>query len=212
MKINALIPAYNEEETIGSIINTLNQINEINEIIVIDDGSSDLTAEVAKKATAQVIQFEKNKGKGAALQRGIEYIEADIILMLDGDLIGLNTDHVYSLLKPILDDKADMTVGVFNDGRGITDLAQFVTPHLSGQRAIRVSILDDIKNLDEAGFGVEISINKYVKEHGRLNYVDLPELTHVLKEEKMGLARGMKARAKMYWEIIRTLFIKNIKN
>ncbi|MFW6268960.1 MAG: glycosyltransferase family 2 protein, partial [Bacillota bacterium] len=135
MKITALIPAYNEENTIGTIIKTLKKMEIIDEILVVDDGSEDNTSEVSRKLGARVVRLKENQGKGAAIQKGIENINSDIALMLDGDLIGLHQEHINKLIYPVLDGEVDMAVGVFNEGRGLTDLAQLVTPNLSGQRA-----------------------------------------------------------------------------
>lgn len=208
MKVTSLIPAYNEENTIGDIINTVKEYQYINDILVINDGSSDSTAFVAKKAGARVINMGKNRGKGAALKRGIDEIESEIIVMLDGDLIGLKKYHLDNLLFPLFDDETDMTVGVFTTGRGLTDLAQFISPNLSGQRAVKTKIIKDIKNLENAGYGVEIALNKHVKRKGSLKFVDLPELTHIMKEEKRGFVKGVLARGKMYWDIVKVTFSK----
>ncbi len=209
MKVTALIPAYNEEKTIKNVIITIQNHHKVENILVVDDGSSDKTAFLAKETGARVISLEKNQGKGAALQRGIKEINSDIILMLDGDLIGLKENHINNLLNPIFSDHCDMTVGVFNDGRGLTDMAQFFAPNLSGQRAVKADIIKNIGNLDNSGYGVEIAINKYVKKVGRVKYVDLPDLTHVMKEEKRGFAKGVADRARMYWDILKTTFTKS---
>jgi len=209
MKVTALIPAYNEEKTIKNVIITIQNHHKVENILVVDDGSSDKTAFLAKETGVRVISFEKNLGKGAALQCGIKEINSDIILMLDGDLIGLKEKHINILLTPIFNDQCDMTVGVFNDGRGLTDMAQFFAPNLSGQRAVKANIIKNIGNLEKSGYGVEIAINKYVKKVGRVKYVDLPDLTHVMKEEKRGFARGVVDRAKMYWDILKTTFNKS---
>ncbi|MEJ6951525.1 glycosyltransferase family 2 protein [Natronospora cellulosivora (SeqCode)] len=203
MRVTALIPAFNEEDTIANIVKVLRSHDKINEVLVVNDGSSDNTASEAKNSGARLISLDYNQGKGAALQSGIDQIESDIVLMLDGDLIGLKDKHIDNLLKPIYNNECDMTLGVFSDGRGITDLAQFVSPNLSGQRAVKKDIISDIYNLKDSGYGVEVAINKYVKKHGRLKYVDLEELTHVMKEEKRGLAKGIVDRGKMYWDIIK---------
>ncbi|MFW6381204.1 MAG: glycosyltransferase family 2 protein [Bacillota bacterium] len=205
MKISALIPAYNEQETIGDIVAVLNDSEQVDNIIVINDGSTDNTGAVACRAGAGVIRLESNKGKGAALQRGFEQLQTDIILLLDGDLIGLQKQHVNKLLAPILEDLADMTVGVFTQGRGLTDLAQKVSPNLSGQRAIKMEMIREMKDVAREGFGFEIFLSRYIREHGRLEFVELSGLTHVMKEEKMGIIPGLIARGRMYWDIIRTL-------
>ena len=209
MEICTLIPAYNEEKTIKNIVKTVINIELIDRVIVIDDGSTDNTALVAKNAGAEVIKMKENRGKGAALKKGLEKTDAEIILMLDGDLIGLNKKHIDKLLNPVLNNNFDMSVGIFDHGPGLTDLAQQVTPSLSGQRAIKLDILNNIENLDKAGFGVEVSINNYVKNNGAVEFVELKNLNHVMKEEKMGLLKGLIARLKMYWDIIRTV-IKRI--
>lgn len=208
MRIKALIPAFNEEKTIGNIIDILNTIPRIDEVIVVDDGSEDNTHQEAESRGAKVIKLDKNRGKGAALQEGISNINTDIILLLDGDLIGLKDIHIYKLINPLLADEADMTIGVFKKGRGLTDLAQVVSPKLSGQRAIKLSELKKIKSLDKKGFGVEIALNKHFKDNERVKKVTLKELTHVMKEEKMGFIEGAKARSKMYLDIIKSIFTK----
>jgi len=206
MIIKALIPAYNEEKTIGDIIDVLNNTSLIDEVIVVDDGSQDNTYQEADKRKARIYKLDVNKGKGAALQKGISEIETDIIVLLDGDLIGLNKQHIYKLINPLVTDEADMTIGVFKSGRGLTDLAQIVSPKLSGQRAIKMSELLKVKNLAERGFGVEVALNKYFKDDKRVKKVDLKDLTHVMKEEKMGFIKGVKSRSRMYLDILKTIF------
>jgi glycosyltransferase involved in cell wall biosynthesis len=206
MRIKALIPAFNEEKTIGNIIDILNTIPLVDEVIVVDDGSEDNTYQEADSRGAKVIKLDENKGKGAALQEGISKIDTEIILLLDGDLIGLKDTHIYKLMNPLLADEADMTIGIFTKGRGLTDLAQVVSPNLSGQRAIKLSELRKIKRLDEKGFGVEVTLNKHFKDKKRVKKVPLKELTHVMKEEKMGFIKGAKARSKMYLDILKSIF------
>ncbi len=72
--------------------------------------------------------------------------------MLDADLIGLKEVHIDNLLFPVFKNQADMTVGIFNKGRGLTDLAQFISPYLSGQRAVKREIIKDMNNLKETGY------------------------------------------------------------
>jgi len=208
MKISILIPAYNEANTIADIIKNASQNSKIDEILVIDDGSEDNTAEIVKSIGARVISLSENQGKGAAIQKGVENINSEIIIMLDGDLIGLKSKHIDILLKPLLYKNIDMSVGVFNEGRNLTDLAQLISPALSGQRAIKTAIIKDLKDLKDAGYGLEIALNSYVKKHGRYEFVNLPGLTHIMKEEKMGFFKGLLSRLKMYWEIVKTLLKK----
>ena len=205
MKVSALIPVYNEEKSIGSILELLTSIEDINQIVVVDDGSTDNTAKIVSNYQVKLISNKKNSGKGAALQKGLENINTEVLLMLDGDLVGLTAEHVYCLINPIINDEADMAVGIFNEGRGLTDLAQTLTPKLSGQRAVKFEMIKDIQDLSDEGFGVEISINRFIKKRGRLIFVKLPALTHILKEEKRGVIKGIMARIEMYWEILASI-------
>lgn len=209
MEIAAVIPAYNEEKRIAQVVDIVSKHNLITETIVVSDGSEDDTALVAKRAGARVIELEENIGKGGAMKVGIEHNSAEIILLLDADLIGLSEEHIYKLVNPIIIDEVDMTVGVFTEGRVATDLAQKITPFLSGQRGVKRQILQKISDLDVTRFGVEIALNKYAQENEvEVKEVILEDLTHVMKEEKFGVWKGFWARVRMYWDIIKTFFIK----
>ncbi len=204
MKIAAIIPAFNEAKTIGAIVSVLTRVNIIDTVTVVSDGSIDKTAEVSLRYGATVIELPKNKGKGAAMKAGLDSTEADIILFLDADLIGLTSGHVLSLLLPVMEGSAVMTVGIFNKGRLTTDLAQKVAPYLSGQRAIRRTVLEKIPDMEIARFGVEIALTQYIKSQKcKVKKIVLPDMSHVMKEEKLGIVKGFAARVKMYWEIIR---------
>lgn len=202
MKIICIIPAYNEEKTIAKVIKTVKEVELIEKIIVVSDGSDDDTAKIASSMGAYTIEYKENKGKGSALKTGICNAEADLLLFLDADLIGLSKDHILALLDPVIDDEADMTVGIFCSGRLATDLAQKITPSLSGQRAIKKGVLDKIGDINLTGYGVEVALTKFVeRENYRIKTVELKDMTHVMKEEKLGLTKGIAARMKMYWEI-----------
>lgn len=208
MKVAAVIPAFNEETNIGAVLSPLLDCSLIDEIIVVSDGSEDGTATVARNAGARVIEHSGNLGKAAAMKTGYEATDAPVILYLDADLIGLMPSHVEALILPVLDGRAHMTVGVFDDGRVATDLAQLVAPYLSGQRAIRREILDEMfqsePDADDCRFGIEVALTRYVNNRGyRVEEVPLGEMSHRMKEEKMGLVKGMAARLKMYYEILK---------
>ncbi|MCX7903658.1 MAG: glycosyltransferase family 2 protein [Caloramator sp.] len=206
MKVSCIIPAYNEEKTIASIIDTVKKVNLINEIIVVSDGSTDKTASIAKKAGATVIELPENMGKGAAVKIGIENSQNDIVMLLDADLIGLKENHVIDLLLPVINDEADMTVGIFVNGRLTTDLAQKIAPFLSGQRVLKKYIFNNIDNIEYTKYGIEVALTRYLRKNNfRVKNVELKDLTHIMKEEKLGFKEGFKARMKMYRDIIKTL-------
>lgn len=108
-KVAVLLPAYNEEVAIASMI--LLSSKYADEVIVIDDGSTDRTKEVSELAGATILSHNKNKGKGVALKTGFEYAkDFDIIVTIDADGQH-NPSEIPLLLKPILDDEADLVNG-----------------------------------------------------------------------------------------------------
>lgn len=204
MRASVVIPAYNEAKTIASVLAAVknSEPSIIGEVIVVSDGSTDETAEIARAAGVRVVELKENIGKGGAMMVGVEAANYEVILFLDADLIGLTPAHVSALLQPVISGEADMSVGIFEHGRIVTDLAQLVAPFLSGQRAIRSEVMYQIGNLSGLRFGVEVALNRYVDEHQlRVKEVVLEDLSHVMKEEKFGVVKGLAARMKMYWEI-----------
>ena len=109
--IVAGIPAYNEEKTIAKVV-LLTQ-KHVDRVIVCDDGSTDLTAEIAQRLGVVIVRHEKNLGYGAAIQSlfaKAKSMNADVMLTLDSDGQH-NPEDIPKLLKPIEDDAADIVIG-----------------------------------------------------------------------------------------------------
>ncbi len=107
----AIIPAYNEERFIGSVV--LKAKKYVDTVMVVDDGSTDLTAEIAQAAGALVVPIERNRGKGAALNYGFQKareLGAHTVVMLDAD--GQHRpEEIPTVLAPIQEERADIVVG-----------------------------------------------------------------------------------------------------
>jgi glycosyltransferase involved in cell wall biosynthesis len=84
-RVSIIIPAYNEAQSIGGVLNKLRSLHPTYEIIVIDDGSKDDTAEVAGQAGAVVYRHPYNIGNGAAVKSGIRVARGEVLLFMDGD-------------------------------------------------------------------------------------------------------------------------------
>lgn len=114
-KITVILPAYNEEITIGESITTFHRALPDAEIVVVDNCSTDATSAIAKatlsrlSASGRVIS-EWRKGKGNAVRRAFREIEADVYLLVDADLT-YPPEQSRELIQPILDNEADMVVG-----------------------------------------------------------------------------------------------------
>ena len=110
-RIVACIPAYNEEHTIAKVV--LKTMKYVDEVIVCDDGSTDMTGEIAERLGAMVIRHERNRGYGAtivSLFRRARELGADVMVTLDADGQH-NPDDIPRLVKPIIDGEADIVIG-----------------------------------------------------------------------------------------------------
>ena len=180
---------------------------EIYEVIAVNDGSQDRTAAVIRQfEEVRLIDLEDNCGKGGAMMAGACATEADALVFFDADLIGLTSDHVRRLILPIATGRAGMSLGIFRGGRLLTDWSQKLVSSVSGQRAIYRDIFLSIPNLVKTRYGVETAINRYVHHMQlKVEYVPLIGVTHPMKEEKLGLMRGVASRSRMYYEILKIM-------
>jgi len=111
--ISIILPLFNEENTIRSILENLPSNNSV-EIIIIDDNSSDNSLNEIKKVTNhnnfKIIRHKENRGYGNAIITGIGYASGEVIVSMDTD--GQHSpDDIFNLIKPILDGDADYTIG-----------------------------------------------------------------------------------------------------
>jgi glycosyltransferase involved in cell wall biosynthesis len=197
-----VIPAYEEQSTVASVVRVA-LAAAIGSVVVVDDGSRDRTAEVARSAGAEVLRLEANVGKGGALAAAANARSEDVVVLLDADLTGLTADHVRALAAPVRDHEVDMTRGVFDGGRWVTTVAQHVAPLLNGQRAIRRELLRSVPGLAESRYGVEVAITDQARRcHWRTRDVSLRGVSQVMKEEKRGWWQGQRVRWTMYREIL----------
>ena len=209
MSVSIVIPAYNEAKNIATVLLALHDIEPVAAIIVVDDGSQDRTADVVRRfmdtePRLRLIRQCPNQGKGAAMVAGAKQAPTDVVLFLDADLVGMTSGHVRALVLPILAGQADMSMALFRQGRVITDLSHIVTPGVSGQRCLRWSQFQDAPGLREAGYGAEMVIQQHARARDmKIERVIWQGVTHVTKEEKLGLGIGFFARLHSDVQIVR---------
>ena len=114
MLLSIIIPVYNEELTIGNVIDrtkaTIQDTRLKNEIIVVDDKSFDKSLEAAKKRSAKIYTLKEHLGKGYALRAGFAKAKGDIIITIDSDG-SHKPEELPEVLGPVLQDKADLVIG-----------------------------------------------------------------------------------------------------
>ena len=221
LSVSLIIPALNEERTIAGVVEPAIASGVFREVTLVDDGSRDRTAEVFRGAFerarreavpgtvlpySRVVVHPSTMGKAVSMRDGVMADSSDIVMFLDGDLLGLTREHIHAMLAPILErGKYRASLGVFVGGRAATTVAQKIAPFISGQRACYRRDLMGFRRWEHVGFGIETALNRYFQEKGIfVRVVELPGLSQRMKEEKRGLLPGFAARMKMYWEILRT--------
>ena len=130
MKVSFLVPAYNEAATIGEVLDRVAELDLEAQVIVVDDGSSDGTAEIAEARGATVLR-QPNRGKGAALRAAIPHVEGDIAVVQDADM-EYDPADVPALIEPIVRGAADVVFG--SRLRGGRPQRAFLFWHLVGNR------------------------------------------------------------------------------
>jgi glycosyltransferase involved in cell wall biosynthesis len=207
LKIAAILPAYNESERVADVVRAVQQAPSIDEIVVVNDGSTDNTSEVLSAlCDICVVNLPVNCGKGGAMVAGAAATDADVLVFLDADLIGLTRAHVEALVAPVREGRAEMAVGRFRGGRRLTDWSQRIAPNISGQRVILRSVFEQVPDIAQTRYGVEMAITRFCRYYRvPTETVYLPGVTHPMKEEKLGLLRGWASRGRMYLQILRIL-------
>ena len=176
MKLIIGIPAYNEEKNIASIITKLTSVTDT--IIVCNDGSSDLTSEIAEKMGAVVINHEKNLGYGGAIRSiflKAKELDGDVLVTFDAD--GQHRiDDIENVIEPIIDKKADLVIGSRFLDESEKEVPQYrkvgikvitkitnasikeqLTDSQSGFRAYSKKVVDEL-NPSELGMGISTEI------------------------------------------------------
>ncbi|MEM3566212.1 MAG: glycosyltransferase family 2 protein [Candidatus Bathyarchaeia archaeon] len=176
--ISVVIPAYNEEKTIGSVIEeTLQVMDSLDlpyEIIVVDDGSTDHTREIASKYKVTVLSNGRNQGKGYALRKGFQNAQGDIIITIDADG-SHKPKEILDLLHPLFNG-ADIVAGsrFLGNGKDYTSklhmlgnyiinvtimvlTRKLITDSQTGLRAFKKEFLKKV-NLKSCGYEIETEI------------------------------------------------------
>jgi glycosyltransferase involved in cell wall biosynthesis len=190
VKVSFLIPAFNEQKTIGEVLDRIAALALDAQVIVVDDGSTDDTAAIAEAKGATVVR-QANAGKGAAIRAAIPLADGDISVIQDADM-EYDPAEVPGLIQPIVDGVADVVFGSRLSG-GRPQRA-YLFWHLVGNRflslltcilfnttlsdmetgykAFRTEILKSL-DLRESSFGIEPEITGKVCK-GKLRIYELP--------------------------------------
>lgn len=194
-KISVVIPAFNEENNIGIVVNTAKKCKHVEEVIVVDNLSSDRTAEVALEAGAKVVKCDM-QGKGYAMEEGIKTSKNEIIVFLDADIPTYAEDIITKLTNPIIENNIDFVKSTFYRESGrVTELVakpmlkllfhnlERYTQPLSGMIAGKKEIFQKLEF--EKDYGVDIGILIDVANIGcEMEQVDIGKIENNSKDWK----------------------------
>jgi hypothetical protein len=186
--IVAIVPAKDRVDSVGATVRALRSLDRVDRVLVVDDGSVDATADAARTAGAEVLRLPVNRGKSAAVAAGVDACpEAEVFLLVDAD-VGDTATAAACLLDPVVDDRADLVVGVMPAaerrgglgsvrrlaGAGIRRACGVrVEAPLCGQRAVRAAYLRALDPVSRFGLEVAMTIDA-VRAGARLVEVEVP--------------------------------------
>jgi glycosyltransferase involved in cell wall biosynthesis len=204
VRTTAIIAAYNEEKTLGDVLSVLTRSPLIDEVIVVSDGSTDRTVEIARSFDVKTIALRENAGKGYAMRIGVDNAEHDVLFFVDGDMYNVSDEHIAALVLPVLEDECDMNIGVRNRGEILNffHLKMQCGPVLSGIRVMRREVFETVPPQYQARYKVEAALNCFCSRSGyRQRHTVIHNLNHVIKESKRGLLDGLVSRGEMMREV-----------
>lgn len=204
MKLSAIIPCFNEKDTILLILDKVLELNLDKEIVIVDDFSNDGTREILKNLNrdeVKVVYHEKNKGKGAAIRTGLQYATGDVVIIQDADLEYDPNDY-YELVKPIEQGKVNVVFGSRFLGRHtglyfwnalgnkfLTFLTNFlfncwISDMETCYKVMKTDIMRSL-NLRSNGFGIEPEITaKILKKREKIYEVPVSYMGRTYEEGK----------------------------
>ncbi len=215
-RVVAVIPVHDGEGRVGATVTAAAALPGVERVVVVDDASTDASAEAARGAGADVVRLDVNRGKAGAVRAGLDRCaDADVVLLLDADL-GATAAGAAPLLGPVLADEADMTIGVLPgagtkggfglvkrlSAGGIRRACGFeaVAP-LSGQRALRRSVVDALGPCERFGLEVALTIDA-VRAGARVVEVDV-DIDHAHTGRRLA---GFRHRGRQGRDIARALW------
>ncbi|MFH1538530.1 MAG: glycosyltransferase family 2 protein [bacterium] len=216
--VSVVIPAYNEEETIGDTIAAVKAGQWADEIVVVDDGSRDGSRKAAARAGAAVVSIRRNKGKGNAMNEGVWQTRGEVVVFIDADL-GESAVETLKLVEAVASGRCDLAVGSFTTpgGFGIAKRTArwgvrklggiSISAPMSGQRAMARPVLKAAYPFQK-DFGVEV---KMLIDTARAGFrvLEIPvDMRHRASGRNFA---GFIHRGKQFWSVLKALTIALVK-
>jgi len=206
--VSCIICAYNEAPRIGTVLAVASTHSLLSEVIVVDDGSTDGTAEIVKRfPSVRLIQCAQNGGKSAAMAIGIAAAQNEWLMLLDADLKGLAPEHISALAAPVFSGRADVSLSLRQNSLLIFRIIGL--DFVSGERVVRKQLLDEaLKEIHGLPrFGIEVFMNRrIIARRLSIAVTHWPHVTQARKTEKLGYWKGVRAEWRMIADLLKVTY------
>ena len=205
--VDVIMPARDEAPTVSENVAVARESQYVRDVILVDDGSTDGTGDLAVAAGAKVITLEGSEGsKAHAMAAGVAGSDADAFLFVDADCTGLTGAHLDAICEPFLEGRAVMSLGAFDYGRFWNPMV-LRWPPLSGERIIPRWVWDAIPPHKLDGYTIEIRINEVVTERRQPVVTrTMKGVYHRTKRVKFGRWEGVRGTVAMYRELLKIVW------
>ena len=201
--MTAIVPAYNEASRIGRVLEVLTTYPGFEEVIVVDDGSTDGTAEVAADYPVTCLRLQPNQGKGRAMAVGVQHASTEVIFFADADITGLTHEMITETVTPVLDGSCEMFILMRNRKIYVLHRILAFVPLLGGERALTRRLWMILPDRFKDGFRIEAGLNFYAVHYGSgIRYRVFKGVSQTVKEAKFGLWEGLRRRLRMFMEVM----------
>lgn len=204
-RISCLICAFNEAPRIAAVLEIVTVHPLLSEIVVVDDGSTDDTAEIVTRfPSVRLVSRTVNQGKSRAMAAGIAAARHEFLMLLDADLKGLSIRNVTALARPVLSGEANVSLSLRRNSLLI--FRAIGLDFVSGERVLRKALLSEVlEDIDRLPrFGIEMFMNRRIIERGlAVAVTHWPRVSQARKVEKLGYWRGVRAEWRMIADLLR---------
>lgn len=215
--IGCIIPAFNEEGRVTTVLEIVEKFPLFDKIIVVNDGSTDNTSEevaafVKTHPEITFVDLKKNVGKTAAVIEGVKELETDILCLIDADLTGLKNEYMYKMLYYLLNDEYAMTI-LDREGDRAAPIGwsqSWVGRFNGGERALYTKTFNEMEFGEASKYAIEQVINlHHVRKGLKVRTIFCPGLFGAYQYDKKGLVDGLKVYKKMFTEIYSVSKVKD---
>jgi glycosyltransferase involved in cell wall biosynthesis len=204
--VDVVMPARNEAPTVAANVAAARSCRFSRRVLVVDDGSTDATAELAAAAGAQVLRRCGPGGsKALAMATGVAASDADAILFVDADCTGLTGAHLDAVCEPFAEGLATMSIGFFDYGP-FWNWIVLRCPPLSGERIVPRWVFEAVPAHKLDGYTIEVRLNEVICEARLSTSVrTMAGVQHRTKRAKVGRREGLRQTWHMYRGLISLL-------